>query len=139
VNGARAPAVITAGWTFCDEDESRAREMAIRWIGGYWRTAMRHYEIGGEHWKHTKGYEFYASMSAASASGAGQQQVTEAMLDLQIWGTPKQCVERILNVRERVGAGSFVGVFSYAGMPYDEAERNLRLFAEKALPELREA
>jgi alkanesulfonate monooxygenase SsuD/methylene tetrahydromethanopterin reductase-like flavin-dependent oxidoreductase (luciferase family) len=139
VNGAQAPAVITAGWTFCDEDEGRARELATRWIGGYWQTAMRHYEIGGEHFKSTKGYEFYAAMSAASSSGAGQEQVTEAMLDLQIWGTPKQCVERILRVRERVGSDSFVGVFSYAGMPYDLAEKNLRLFAAKVLPELEKA
>jgi len=30
-----------------------------------------------------------------------------------------------------------VGVFSYAGMPYGEAERNLRLFAKAVLPELK--
>jgi hypothetical protein len=27
--------------------------------------------------------------------------------------------------------------FSYAGMPYDEAERNLTLFAKRVLPELK--
>jgi hypothetical protein len=27
-------------------------------------------------------------------------------------------------------------VFSYAGMPYDEAERNVRLFAKRVMPEL---
>jgi hypothetical protein len=30
-----------------------------------------------------------------------------------------------------------VGVFSYAGMPYQEAERNLRSFAEEVMPPLR--
>jgi hypothetical protein len=29
-----------------------------------------------------------------------------------------------------------VGVFGYAGMPHDEAERNLRLFARDVMPEL---
>jgi len=27
-------------------------------------------------------------------------------------------------------------VFSYAGMPHEEAERNMRLFAREVLPEL---
>ena len=46
-NGSDASPTIAAGWTFCDEDEARAREMAVEWIGGYWQTALRHYEIGG--------------------------------------------------------------------------------------------
>ena len=29
--------------------------MAIRYIGGYWRTVIEHYELEGEHLKHTKG------------------------------------------------------------------------------------
>jgi hypothetical protein len=29
-----------------------------------------------------------------------------------------------------------VGVFSYAGMPWEEAERNMRLFAREVLPAL---
>jgi len=35
-----------------------------------------------------------------------------------------------------VGNDHFVGVFSYAGMPYDEAERNMRLFAAEVMPAL---
>jgi alkanesulfonate monooxygenase SsuD/methylene tetrahydromethanopterin reductase-like flavin-dependent oxidoreductase (luciferase family) len=137
VNGQAAPAVTTAGWVFCDEDPARAREMGIRWIGGYWNTAIRHYEIGGDHFKNTKGYEFYAAMSAARS--ASEEQMIEGMLDLQVCGTPKQCVEKILDIKGRVGSDSFVGVFSYAGMPYDLAEKNLRLFAEKVMPELKKA
>jgi hypothetical protein len=30
-----------------------------------------------------------------------------------------------------------VGVFSYAGMPYGEAERSQRMFASEVLPELK--
>ncbi len=35
-----------------------------------------------------------------------------------------------------VGAAGIIGVFSYGGMPHDEAERNMRLFAEKVMPQL---
>jgi hypothetical protein len=30
-----------------------------------------------------------------------------------------------------------MGHFSFAGMPYDEAERNLRCFVERVMPELK--
>ena len=134
VNGAPAPAPIIAGWCFCDEDEKRAREKAVQWIGGYWETARKHYEFGGEHFAKTKGYEFYAAMSEAQRASANQ--MTEAYLDLQVWGTPKMCIDRIRQTCERTQSHAFTAVFSYAGMPYDEAERNLRLFAAKVLPAL---
>lgn len=135
VNGAPAPAPIIAGWVCCDEDEAVAREKAVRWIGGYWQTAAKHYEFGGAHFAKTKGYEFYAAMSAAQQASADA--ATEAYLDLQVWGTPQMCIERIERTCERMGSNTFTGVFSYAGMPYDEAERNVRLFADKVMPALR--
>jgi alkanesulfonate monooxygenase SsuD/methylene tetrahydromethanopterin reductase-like flavin-dependent oxidoreductase (luciferase family) len=134
VNNAPAPAPIIAGWCFCDEDEKRAREMAVRWIGGYWETARKHYEFGGEHFAKTKGYEFYAAMSQAQRASANQ--MTEMYLDLQVWGTPKMCIDRIRQTCEKTGSNAFTTVFSYAGMPWNEAERNLRLFAAKVLPVL---
>jgi hypothetical protein len=36
-----------------------------------------------------------------------------------------------------VGQEHFVGVFSYAGMPYNEAEESMRLFSREVLPELK--
>ena len=60
--------------------------------------------------------------------------VIDFFMNLQVWGTPAQCYEKILDVRRRVGNETFVGVFSYAGMPWDDAERNIRLFAREVLP-----
>ncbi len=134
VNGSDAPKPIVAGWVFCDSDEKRARELAVRWIGGYWETAKRHYEFGGEHFAKTKGYEFYAAMSEAQRSSAAQ--ATEAYLDLQVWGTPAMCQDRIVKTADRMNCEHFSCVFSYAGMPYTESERNLRLFASEVMPKL---
>jgi hypothetical protein len=60
----------------------------------------------------------------------------EYFMNLQVWGTPEQCYEKILDVNARTGNSHFVGVFSYAGMPYEEAEQNIRLFAREVMPEL---
>jgi hypothetical protein len=136
-NGVDAPKPVIAGWVFCDPDERRARELAVRWIGGYWESAQRHYEFGGEHFAKTKGYEFYAAMSEAQRLSASQ--ATEAYLDLQVWGTPAMCQDRILKTTSRMDSEQFTCVFSYAGMPYAEAERNLRLFAHEVMPKLQRA
>jgi hypothetical protein len=36
-----------------------------------------------------------------------------------------------------VGHNGYMAVCSYSGMPWDEAERNMKLFAEEVAPELR--
>jgi len=138
LNGRDAPAPVVGGWTFCDEDEGRAREMAVKWIGGYWRTVLEHYELRGDHLKHTKGYEAYGRLQDIVSSGdGGADAATQFFLDIQIWGTPEQCFERIMRIRGITGTDWYNGLFSYAGMPWDEAERNMRLFARKVMPELK--
>lgn len=135
-NGAEAPPPVTAGWVFCDEDKERAAEMAVKYIGGYWQTVLEHYQFAGEHLKNMKGYEYYGKFAEAIARH-GADAATQFFVDLQIWGTPKMCYERIREISDRTGADSFVGVFSYAGMPITEAQRNMRLFAEAVAPRLK--
>jgi hypothetical protein len=72
----------------------------------------------------------------SQAQRASANQMTEMYLDLQVWGTPKMCIDRIRQTCEKTGSNAFTTVFSYAGMPWNEAERNLRLFAAKVLPVL---
>jgi alkanesulfonate monooxygenase SsuD/methylene tetrahydromethanopterin reductase-like flavin-dependent oxidoreductase (luciferase family) len=137
LNGGEALPTVCAGWTFCDPDAGRAREMAVRWIGGYWNTVLRHYELTGDHLAKTKGYEYYGRMSEIARERGGADALTEFFLNLQVWGTPEQCYQKVLDIRSRVGCDTFVGCFSYAGMPWEEAERNVRLFAREVLPELK--
>jgi hypothetical protein len=63
--------------------------------------------------------------------------MVDFFLDLQVWGTPEQCFERIVDIQRRTGGEAFTGVFSYGGMPYDLAEASLRLFAAEVMPELK--
>ncbi len=37
-------------------------ELAYRYIGGYWQTVVKHYELIGDHLTKMKGYESYAEM-----------------------------------------------------------------------------
>jgi alkanesulfonate monooxygenase SsuD/methylene tetrahydromethanopterin reductase-like flavin-dependent oxidoreductase (luciferase family) len=137
VNGADAPAPINAAWVICDEDEGRAREMAVRHIGAYWRSVVEHYEFTGEHLKSMRGYESYAAMQEAVSAPGGVDAMVEFFLGLQVWGTPEQCYEKALACTSRCGAETFVGVFSYGGMDYAYAEKNLRTFAREVMPALK--
>jgi alkanesulfonate monooxygenase SsuD/methylene tetrahydromethanopterin reductase-like flavin-dependent oxidoreductase (luciferase family) len=137
VNGTEAPPTICAGWTFCDPDADRAREMAVKYIGGYWKTVLDHYELVGDHLVNMKGYEGYGRMQQLVSAEGGADMMTEFFLSLQVWGTPEMCYDKIVEIQTRMGAEAFTGVFSYAGMPYDMAEANMRLFATEVMPELK--
>jgi alkanesulfonate monooxygenase SsuD/methylene tetrahydromethanopterin reductase-like flavin-dependent oxidoreductase (luciferase family) len=135
VNGTEAPPPICAGWTFCDKSADRAEALARQYISGYFQTVLDHYNFASDALGKTKGYEYYGKM-AEKISTYGDDKVKDFFMSLQVWGTPEQCYARVLDVRERVGNEHFIGVFSYAGMPWDEAERNMRLFAREVRPEL---
>ena len=136
VNGVEAPPPVSAGWTFCDESAARAEEMARRFIGGYYQTVLDHYQFQGDHLARTKGYEYYGKM-AEKITQYGTDTVVDYFMNLQVWGTPEQCYEKILDIHARTNNSHYVGVFSYAGMPYEDAEANMRLFAREVMPALK--
>ncbi len=135
VNGGEPLPTIAAGWTFCDNNVDRAREMAVKYIGGYWQTALRHYEMASDHFGKAKGYEYYEQMAKNLKGGADAS--VEYFLNLQVWGTPEMCFNKIDEIRKKVNANHFTGVFSYAGMPWEDAEKSLTLFAKEVMPELK--
>jgi alkanesulfonate monooxygenase SsuD/methylene tetrahydromethanopterin reductase-like flavin-dependent oxidoreductase (luciferase family) len=135
--GSEAPPPINAGWVICDEDEGRARDMAVKHIGGYWRSVIKHYELKGTHLQNMKGYESYAPMQQAVNAEGGDAAMVEFFLSLQVWGTPDQCYEKIVNCTNRCGADTFTGVFSYGDMDFAYAEKSMRTFARDVMPRLK--
>ncbi len=55
---------------------------------------------------------------------------------LHIWGTPEQCHDKILTIREKTGADKFVGVFSYGEMSWDTVQASFDLFTQEVKPAL---
>jgi alkanesulfonate monooxygenase SsuD/methylene tetrahydromethanopterin reductase-like flavin-dependent oxidoreductase (luciferase family) len=137
VNKAEPPAPVLAGWVFCDKDAGKAEAMAREYIGGYWNTVLKHYELVGDHLSKTKGYESYGAMQENISKPGMRDAMVDFFLGLQIYGTPQQCTDRIADFSARLGSETFTGVFSYAGMPYEMAEQNLRLFASEVMPRLK--
>lgn len=135
-HGVAAPNPYVAGWVACDKDAGKAEDMARKYIGGYWNSVVKHYEMTSDHFEQTKGYEYYKNLKIALDT-EGVDAMAEFFMSLQVWGTPEMCYEKIKDIHERTNCCGFTGVFSYAGMNAQTAGANMELFAREVLPELR--
>ena len=136
VNGTQAPPPLCAGFCFVDESADRAEEMAYKYIGGYYQTAMQHYEMAAAHFGTQQGYEFYRKVNRYIGRH-GQDNAARDFARLMPWGTPEQVLEKLASIRDMIQMNGLICHFGYAGMPYDEAERNMRCFVTHVLPELK--
>jgi alkanesulfonate monooxygenase SsuD/methylene tetrahydromethanopterin reductase-like flavin-dependent oxidoreductase (luciferase family) len=137
LKGVEAPAPMVTGWVCCDKDPIKAKDMAQQYIGAYYESVMSHYELGGRHFAATQGYEYYRSL-ASYIQNKGSDRVIENFIELQIYGTPDQCYERIVDIRSKVGNDGFNAVCSFSGMTNEMAEANMRLFASEVMPRVKE-
>lgn len=132
----RAPGPpVICDFVYCDADAGRATEMAERYIAGYLASVMEHYELASDHFKDLKGYESYGS-AVEMMKGIGLEKLCDMYLAVNVWGTPKQIVERLRARREIIGDHDLTCCFRFAGLPFAEAEASMRLFATEVLPEV---
>jgi alkanesulfonate monooxygenase SsuD/methylene tetrahydromethanopterin reductase-like flavin-dependent oxidoreductase (luciferase family) len=135
-NGTEPPPPFCGGFFYVDENAERAEERAYQWIGAYYHTAMKHYEMTAEHFGSHKGYEFYSHVGRY-IERHGLDGAARDFAKLMPWGTPEQVLEKLALIHDVIGMNGIMCHFSYAGMPYDEAERNMQCFVKHVLPELK--
>jgi alkanesulfonate monooxygenase SsuD/methylene tetrahydromethanopterin reductase-like flavin-dependent oxidoreductase (luciferase family) len=135
--GSTPPAPLCAGNVVVHADPHRADELAHRWIGGYYGTVLDHYGFEANAHAGVKGYEYYSSISR-HINRRGADGAIDDYVGLMPWGTPDQVIEKIVGLHGLLGMAAFNPTFSFAGMPYPEAEASLRLFAREVLPVIRE-
>lgn len=133
IHKAEAPQPIITSYCFCDKDAGRAEEMARKYVGGYWREVVKHYELLGEHFAKLKNYQHYQTQ----AETYNEDQVVDIFLDMQIWGTPEQCYERTKSLHDQFNNCGNVLAFKFAGMPYEMARDSMRLYASEVMPEVK--
>jgi hypothetical protein len=51
-------------------------------------------------------------------------------------GTPDECIQQIGELRRLTGLDHLVTEFGFGGMPHEQAELNMRLFADRVIPVL---
>lgn len=135
-HGRNPPRPIITSYTVCHRDAGKAKDMAAKYIGGYWKEVVKHYEFTGEHFAKTTGYEYYAEV-ASKLQAEGADGLTDFFMELQVYGTPQQCYDRIEAIHANSDCCASINAFKFGGMTYDESLASIRLFAAEVMPALR--
>ncbi len=134
-SNAVAPPPLIADLVFCHESPDAAEQLSRTYMSNYFRSIVDHYELFSEHFRDIRGYEFYAT-SMEMFQAAGIENAVDTYCAIQTWGTPRQILEKLSDRRELLGDFEFNCIVNYGGMPIEQAESSMRLFAQQVLPEL---
>ena len=121
-------------WMYCAETSEEAEE-GWTYFHNQLTAAQHHYfEWNNPGYDGIAGYEEYlvrqtADIGTADASFAARRAT-------QPIGTPDEIIEKIRAVQQTISLEKVVLHMFYGGMPRDKAEKSLKLFAEKVLPEV---
>ncbi len=130
------PPPTVCDFLYCHADRADAEERARGYMSGYLSSVLHHYELASDHYKDTKGYEIYGRQ-ADTIQRIGPEELYEMYLSVQAWGTPDQILEKYATRQALIGPFQITNCFRFAGMPYEEAEASMRLYAAEVLPEIR--
>ena len=134
-NGLEPKQPIVVVWVYCSEDEVDAQAAAWTYMGNYNDSAARHYGFAApDGFEGVRGYEYYQQMAEQRADSV--LDMRQAFAEAQVYGTPEQCVEKLLHIQRVTSASEFVGVFRYGGIPIEKAEKSMQVFSEKVLPHI---
>lgn len=126
-------------WMYCTEEGDGEVSRAEQAYTAYGREAALHYGFADPtQFDGIKGYEMYAEMAKTMASSGGSastgQGAAQSALAAQPIGSPDEVIRRIRELQEATSCREIMLVTQFGGIPYDRAERSMRLFAEKVLP-----
>jgi len=121
-------------WMYCAETASEAEE-GWEYFHHQLLAAQHHYfEWNNPGYAGIPGYEEYLKRQTADVgvaeAGLAARRATQPI------GTPDEIIEKIRTLQHALSLEMVVIHMFYGGMPRAKAEKSLRLFAEKILPEV---
>ncbi len=135
-HGEVAPPISLGVAMYCHEDDALAEARHDEYGGRLFMSNVDHYEMAGEHFATTKGYERYAE-SAQVLRAAGLEKAAQSYAATTLWGSPERILGQIEAIRDVVGDFELSLQCAYGGMPYDQARASLELFAREVMPKAR--
>ena len=121
-------------WMYCAETAEEAEE-GWGYMHNQFTAAQHHYfEWNNPGFEGVHGYEEYLTRQTADIGSADRTYA--ARRSTMPIGTPDDIIERIKTLQQTISLETIVIHMMYGGMPRDKAEKSLRLFAEKVLPEV---
>jgi alkanesulfonate monooxygenase SsuD/methylene tetrahydromethanopterin reductase-like flavin-dependent oxidoreductase (luciferase family) len=135
LNGSEAPKPILVVVAGVSRDPAKAQRMRDVYLQRWARSTVEHYEFDNVGFADIEGYEYYAGL-AKNIEKHGLERFNSFLADLQVWGTPDQVTEKLLDYAKRTDAGGLVVPLNFGGMSTEEADEAFEIFATDVLPEL---
>jgi len=123
----------------CCESREEAQQKAFKYLGRKWQSIDDHYHFSDGHLANVKGYEAYGKTAKTYAKlkdPANLKKATDFYISIQIVGTPDDCLQQIGQLQGITGMDHLVTEFAFGNLAHHEAEKSMRLFADKVLPTL---
>jgi alkanesulfonate monooxygenase SsuD/methylene tetrahydromethanopterin reductase-like flavin-dependent oxidoreductase (luciferase family) len=133
------PAPLLGQLVYCDDDSASAHAKGEEYVKNYFMTVVEHYEIAGQHFAGTKGYEYYGD-AARAIEAMGLEAMASMYASVNTFGTPDEIVEQIEHQREILGCEvDVLMMVKYGGMTQAECEGSMARIAAGVLPKLRDS
>jgi alkanesulfonate monooxygenase SsuD/methylene tetrahydromethanopterin reductase-like flavin-dependent oxidoreductase (luciferase family) len=136
IHGRPAPEMMITDFCICEPDIAQAEEDARQYMGKFVESNFYHYEFLGEHFSTVKGYDAYVQKAAIARQG-GLEGAVAGFMQAAIWGPPDRILCELDNRRHVIGDFELNTAFRFGGIPFELAERSLKLFAAEVLPVLK--
>ena len=109
-HGVAAPAISLNVNMYCHQDAGVAPERSRQATHKFFASNVRHYEMAGEHFATTGGYERYAETAALL-----RQVGLEAAASVALFGTPDQIMRQVTGIRDVLGDFQLIVIPSFGG------------------------
>jgi alkanesulfonate monooxygenase SsuD/methylene tetrahydromethanopterin reductase-like flavin-dependent oxidoreductase (luciferase family) len=117
-------------WLFCARSEQEARERVLQASASLLLDLTNNYDQGSwDKFDRSLGYESYVKELTAGLS-------LERYANMQVWGTPEMCLERVRALQEETGARNISFQVQWGDITHDEALGSVTLFAQECMERL---
>jgi alkanesulfonate monooxygenase SsuD/methylene tetrahydromethanopterin reductase-like flavin-dependent oxidoreductase (luciferase family) len=138
LHGKKASPFIISDFVVCVDTEEEVTEYTDEYFAKQFYQVANHYEWGGEHFKHMPSYATYVALGDAMNAAGGPEKAYKDYIAGNLIGTPEQLLEKDALRKESVGDYEIIANFSYGGMPYERVYAQMKRFADKVMPKLKE-
>jgi len=135
-HGTPPPQIMLTEFCVCGTNLAQTEEEARRYQGKFVESNFYHYEFLGEHFKTVKGYDAYQQKAEIARKG-GIEGAVAGFMRAASWGTPDKILRGLEERRKIVGDFELNVAYRFGGIPFEIAERSLKLFAKEILPVLK--
>lgn len=134
-DGSSPPPPMVSGNFYIDESADYAAEQGHKYLANTMRAAIRNYSLDkpGTFAK-VKGYEQYENMMLEPEA---IEPYVEEFGKGAVTGTPQMILDRMWELKQIYRPQGFFPHVYFGGMSQQDARKNMHLFAEKVLPEVK--